>query len=74
MAVIEKQIDERLVRHYSDIGKMLVQSETGALYTEAIDAIPCRYSYEESAVDVEDRELDAEEALAIITGGDGNEA
>lgn len=74
MAVIEKQINERLVRHYSDNGKMLVQSQTGALYTEAVDVIPCRYSYEESAVDVEDRELDAEEALSIITGGDGNEA
>lgn len=74
MAVMEHQMGERLVRHYSDIGKMLVQSETGALYTEAIDVIPCRYSYEESAVDVEDRELDAEEALSIITGGDGNEA
>ncbi|MEE0970500.1 MAG: hypothetical protein U0M06_14115 [Clostridia bacterium] len=37
-----------LVRHYSDEGKQILQKETGIVYDEAIDIIPCRYTYEET--------------------------
>lgn len=48
--VITQLFDERpnLVRHYSDEGKQILQKETGKVYDEAIDTIPCRYTYEET--------------------------
>ena len=44
--IITEQLDE-LVRHYSDSGKDIIQVETGAVYSDAIDRIPCAYTYEE---------------------------
>lgn len=43
-----------LVRHYSDCGKMILQVETGTIYSEAVDAYPCRYTYEETEESAED--------------------
>ena len=40
--------DGKLIRHYSDDGKALLQVETGFVYAEAVDVIPCRYTYEET--------------------------
>lgn len=37
-----------LVKHYSDKGMLILQVETGAKYGEAIDVVPCRYTYEET--------------------------
>ena len=37
-----------LIRHYSDEGKMLLQVETGLEYAEAVDVVPCQYTYEET--------------------------
>ena len=54
MAVIEEKIDERFVRHYSDEGFYLLQVETGIEYSDAIDVVPCRYSYEETDKVIED--------------------
>ncbi len=42
-----------LVRHYSDIGMMLLQVETGAKYSDPIDVVPCRYTYEETDEPIE---------------------
>ena len=49
----EQQLDDRLVRHWasdSESGEeathYLLQVETGLLYSEAVDVIPCRYTYE----------------------------
>lgn len=42
-----------LVRHYSDIGMMLFQVETGAKYSDPIDVVPCRYTYEETDEPIE---------------------
>lgn len=55
----------RLYRHYSDSGKMLVQSQTEIEYAEAIDPENSTYTYTEG----DDIELTAEEAFEIITGG-----
>ena len=57
----------RLYRHYSDNGKTLVQSQTEIEYSEAIDPENSTYTYAEG----NDIELTAEEALEIITGGNG---
>ena len=62
-----------LIRHYSDSGKMIVQVETGHTYSEAIDIVPCPYTYEETkenAADADEQEISAEEALDIILGGE----
>jgi hypothetical protein len=42
-----------LIRHYSDEGKKLKQVETGLVYDEAVDVVPCRYTYEETDEPVE---------------------
>ena len=36
-----------MVRHYSDSGKDIIQIEMGAVYSDAIDKVPCAYTYEE---------------------------
>jgi len=68
MAVIEEQVSEHCVRHYSDRLKKLRQIETGIIYDDAVDIIPCRYTYEETDESIEEAELTAEEVLDIITG------
>jgi hypothetical protein len=40
--------DNTLIKHYSDKNLMLLQVETGNKYEEAIDIIPCKYTYEET--------------------------
>lgn len=52
MIVIEK-INEQLERRYSDAGRSLKQIETGIIYDEAIDLVPCKYTYEEVEEDQE---------------------
>lgn len=42
------QAHNELIKHYSDDCKMIIQTETGIEYDEAIDVVPCRYTYEES--------------------------
>lgn len=59
----------KLVRTYSDTGFMIRQDGTGVVYSEAIDPVESGRSYTETDEKVPDRELTAEEALNIITGG-----
>ena len=49
----EQQLDDRLVRHWAsdneaggEVAHYLRQIETDTLYSEAVDVIPCRYTYE----------------------------
>ena len=46
--IIEEILSDKLVKHYSDGGFFIRQVETGAEYAEAVDVIPCRYTYEET--------------------------
>lgn len=48
--------DGTLIRHYSDSGMKLLQVETGIAYDEAIDIVPCRYTYEETENPIEEEE------------------
>lgn len=57
------------VRTYSSLGLRITQVETGIIYEEAIDIHGAPYTYTEIGDDVE---LTAEEALAVILGGDKN--
>lgn len=56
--IVEQKINNTLVRHYSNAGVMIRQVETGTLYSDAVDVIPCRYAYEETDTPVE-RDADA---------------
>lgn len=55
-----------LIKNYSDQGFMLLQVETGAKYSDPIDAVPCRYTYEETdeLIDNENTELSEVEEKA----------
>lgn len=64
-----EMIGERIL-HYSDQGMKIRQIETGKLYEDAIDVMPCKYTYEETdiPIPVDDEEIDDNEALNIILG------
>ena len=46
--IVKEKVSERLVRHYSDEGFYIKQIETGIEYSEAVDVVPCKYTYEET--------------------------
>ena len=56
--VVEEILNDRLVRHYSNNGMMIKQVETGIEYSDAVDVIPCRYTYEETETPIETTEED----------------
>ena len=56
------------IRHYSDAYLKIEQVETAKLYDEAVDAIPCPYTYIETNVPIDGEEIDDSVALSIITG------
>lgn len=58
--------DGTLIKHYSDLGVMLLQNETGAKYSDPIDVVPCAYTYTET-----DEPIDAPETKELT---DPNEA
>ena len=60
MAVISKNIEvngRTLIKHESDAGKYIRQIETGREYSSAVDVIPCKFTYEESDREIEEREV-----------------
>ena len=65
-----EKISDKFIRHSSDDGKKIRQIETGRIYDEATDVIPCRFTYEETDID-SDLKVDYKALLDIITGGDG---
>ena len=46
--IVSEKLNERLIRHKSDDNKFILQVETGLEYIEAVDVIPCRFTYEET--------------------------
>lgn len=61
--------DNMVVRHWSDANVKIRQIETGTLWNDAVDILPCAYTYEETDEPLDPAEIDDTEALAIITGG-----
>lgn len=53
MIIVELVDNDTRERRYSDKNVKLLQVETGVLYEDAVDIIPCRYTYEESDVPIE---------------------
>ena len=59
--------NDTLIRHYSNEGKVLLQVETGIAYDEAVDIVPCRYTYEETDKPIELPETDElEDAIRAL--------
>jgi hypothetical protein len=56
--------NDNRIHHYSDTGFKLLQNETGLIYDDAIDVIPCKYTYSETdeLVEIEDIEQLNEQA------------
>ena len=71
MIVEEFLNDGTLVKHYNDNGTMILQVETGIMYGEAIDVVPCRYTYAETDEFMDkgdDEEISGDEFLNMIEG------
>ena len=45
--------DGRRVRHWSDAGMVIRQVESGIEYEDAVDNVPCAYTYEETDEPIE---------------------
>lgn len=72
MTILTEMVNER-IRHYSDQNMHILQVETGILYEDAVDVLPCRYTYEETDIPIEsDVYIEAQEALNILLGDDVN--
>lgn len=41
------------ISHYSDMELKIRQIETGIIYEDAVDVIPCMYTYEETDIPIE---------------------
>ena len=61
MIIVELVDDGTRERRYSDKDVMIKQIETGDLYEDAVDVIPCKYTYEETDVPIEHPEAPTEE-------------
>ena len=75
MAILEEQISEMCVRHWSDKDVRLRQIETGKLYDDAVDVIPCRQTYEETDIPIEhepeeDNPVYLRQIINELTGGE----
>lgn len=54
MIIIEQIENGERERRYSDKNMKLRQIETANIYEDAVDAIPCRYTYEETDIPIEE--------------------
>ena len=69
--IVEKIIGNR-IWHYSTRNMMIRQLPTGIVYEEAIDVLPCSYTYEETSDKIPDKDItdiDKAEAYDILMGG-----
>ena len=56
------------IRHFSDMDMKIRQVETDVLYEEAVDYLPCRFTYEETDIPIDDTDATAEELVQILLG------
>lgn len=55
--MIIQEFYEDKVKHYSDNGFLIKQIETGKQYEEAIDILPCKYTYTETEIKIPKEEM-----------------
>lgn len=66
-----EMVDDR-IRHYSDKGMMIRQVETGILYEDAVDVMPCRYTYEETEEPLPNYPIKPQKTLNILIKKNNN--
>lgn len=54
MIIVELVDDDTRERRYSDRKMKLRQIETQVLYDDAVDVIPCKYTYEETDIPIDE--------------------
>ena len=52
MAIVKEPLENNLILHYSANDKYIRQVETGVLYVDAVDTVPCAFTYEETDEDI----------------------
>lgn len=57
-------------RRYSDKNVKLRKVEDGTLWDDAVDIIPCQFTYEETDLPAEFDPIDPQDALDAIFGGE----
>lgn len=70
MIIIETLVSENRERRYSDEGFKIRQIETGNIYEDAVDVIPCPYTYEETDEPIDSEPIEPQAALDMIFGGE----
>ena len=60
--IISEQLENNRIRHYSDSGFRILQNETGIVYDDAVDVMPCQYTYSETDEQIESGDTEATEA------------
>ena len=66
--IIETILSDGLVKHESDANYKIRQIESGAIYSYAVDVIPCRYTYEETNIPIEDEDISNDELAKMLEG------
>ena len=46
--IITEYLENNLIKKFSDESKLLLQNESNKLFIEAIDILPCEYTYTET--------------------------
>ena len=55
--LLTEYTEDGRIRHYSDEGYYIRQIETGILYEDAVDVLPCPYTYEETDVPIPEEDI-----------------
>lgn len=66
MIIVETVDEGTREKRYSDKYVMIKQIETGNLYEDAMDVIPCKYTYEETDIPIEHPEPTDENVNRVI--------
>lgn len=69
MIIVEYIESEKRERRYSNKSVKLRQVETGILYNDAADIVPCPFTYEEADEPIDEEPMDPQQALDAIFGG-----
>ncbi len=69
MIIVELVDEGTRERRYSDQNMKLLQVETQVLYDDAVDVIPCKYTYEETDIPIEVPEEPEAPSLDQTFGG-----
>lgn len=57
MILVELVDNKTREKRYSDENVMILQKETGNLYYDAVDIIPCPYTYTETDIPIEEEKI-----------------